>query len=690
MAPPRCVVYDSDEEDSELSSLASPIAPPAPALSPSPRPPRPSPTKAPDTSTSTDPAFFCSVYEDQQRTNVPSNANTRRSVSAEKPGAATSQDPRPSAPSRDDHVWEVPISPQPASPRRRDNAKRKRDDGAPCLWTADVDEQAEDAQHGPTAKKPRNEDAPPSETSRTVLRRSHGPEYDDNDNATILGGAGASHNKTGRGEKDSFFSTSIESTTGSLHHPSGGFSGAVEISIPLAPMTPNTMRQYRVFASSRSDGLVDGDGYGDGDGDGDTRLRADDGPLQQTPQRHPASEAITESTIAYTTPSIYAASGRCSEVHSSVHNATGEPGAGEADSDHVVHRTTPARRDRGAEQASLDLLSSPDILAEAAAPRPQLGRKAFQAFLKEKLKKTSDDGREKVASSTSRRKKGNVTTGDELSADRLDRVSQDDAEWDPSPAAAAPSARKNQPKRPATSSHRRKSQSNDGEDTDTGNEDRAVLCVADSSEDEGGALSPAESACAKEEEEEEEEDRPPRKRGRRKKETKGRATAAGDEAATPAKTPTTAGKPRRGRPKKQKANAPNELSKEVDAASPAAKSEAAEAPTHDVAAESVTDAAKRAGTDDADKPALRETSGNAAAISVSAGTVDHQKAGASITTDDTKTDDTKADDTKGSGRATAKLAAASGSLSSSQGRVPFRVGLSKKLRIAPLLKSMRR
>ncbi|ERS96588.1 hypothetical protein HMPREF1624_06795 [Sporothrix schenckii ATCC 58251] len=284
-------VFDSDDDGDNLSPLSIPLA--SPQLSP--RPFLPFATTVttataatpnlPDTSTSTDPSFFRDVYEEQQRAIgaqlAPQHADlgdnhsrgSTVSVSVDKGG----RDP-----------WAVPSSPiEVAGQQRGSYLKRKREEG-------DRRQQQPHQQ----AKRQKN-------VSVVV-------QLDDLSSGHASEAAKTKKQKTAD-------ETNIEGNT------------VVEtISIPLEPLTPSRLHQYpRLLSSS-----IDDDALAAAHDPSLPRQHGLDLGLETAgpavgaathkdpcENRLPQPEDGTQSTIAFTTPSLYNSSGR--RVPGSSNNITG-------------------------------------------------------------------------------------------------------------------------------------------------------------------------------------------------------------------------------------------------------------------------------------------------------------------------------------------------------------------------------
>lgn len=266
MAASNHEVIDSDDDGDDLSPLSSPLA--SPQLSPLPLPPIETETKTETTtnlahtSTPTDPSFFRDVYEEQQRAigaklapYPPGFDDSYHDILTE--GNAANETDQSS---RD--PWEVPSSPiEVAGQQRGLYLKRKREEGgqASRQSVAAVVVQLEDLSSG-------------NASAKTNAKK---------------------QKKTDTNSVESGTVPSIET-----------------ISIPLEPLTPSRLHQYtRLLSSSiNNDDPLQRQGL---DLSLDMSLEAAR-PLQQPPYEEvlPPNESVTQSTIAFTTPSLYASSGR--------------------------------------------------------------------------------------------------------------------------------------------------------------------------------------------------------------------------------------------------------------------------------------------------------------------------------------------------------------------------------------------
>ncbi|KAL1888975.1 hypothetical protein Sste5346_009243 [Sporothrix stenoceras] len=321
-------VFDSDDDGDDLSPLSSPLA--SPKLSPLPLPPIETETEttttkstnlAHATSTSTDPSFFRDVYEEQQRAIgvqlapfPPGFDDSHHDILAERSAVErSSRDP-----------WEVPSSPiEVAGQQLRSYLKRKREEGQANRQNAAVVVQLEDLC---------NDNAPAQAKKQRT-------------DANI-----------------------------------GGVAALETISIPLEPFTPSRLHQYpRMLSSSINEEPLPRQSISL-----DESLEAAP-PFQQPPYEEilPPNEDVTQSTIAFTTPSVYASSGRRA-LGSSNNNSNSAQKQLKISSNNmdivkeeevvmVAQDSTPTRRTRNAADMA-QILSSPDIIAEPTSresPRHQ-------------------------------------------------------------------------------------------------------------------------------------------------------------------------------------------------------------------------------------------------------------------------------------------------------------------------------
>lgn len=366
MASSKRVVFDSDDDGDGLSPLSSPLS--SPQLSPLPLPPietRIATTTNPhDASTSTDPSFFRDVYEEQQRAIgaqlAPLHTALDDSHSQDDASGNTfdqsSRDP-----------WEVPSSPIEVSGQLRGSyLKRKREEGEQQQQQVNrqnnvsVVVQLDDLNSGSASE--------PAKTKKQ--KRVAGPGHDQTQQNTSA--------------------------------------GLEIISIPLEPLTPSRMHQYPRLLSSNinDDPAVMHDASLPRRLGLDLGLEAAASPARQSQYDDPLppNEGATQSTIAFTTPSLYASSGRRA-LGSSNNNSNSILKQIKTSSSHdmdvvqegvavTAHNATPPRRvHKAADLAQvrfmspsfehhvvlltalyIKIMSSPDIIAEPTtrdSPRRQ-------------------------------------------------------------------------------------------------------------------------------------------------------------------------------------------------------------------------------------------------------------------------------------------------------------------------------
>lgn len=258
MVSSRQEVSDSDDDDNGLSPLSSPLASPSlsyleersqlelPLLAPPPLSTNPA-----DASTSTDPSFFRDVYEEQQ---MMLGSQLHATVDD------FSQHVAPLNVSTERDLWDVPSSPTEVVGQQRESyLKRKREEKLPQV-NASIVVQLDHVSSG-------------NEPTRKRLRTA----------------------------------TSSEDQPGQQDTGTGSGTG-MRISIPLEPLTPAYMHAYPQMLSSSMDDLATSL----------PRLKrtVSDAQTVMTTTRETLYEGplinnnVTQSTIAFTTPSLYASSGR--------------------------------------------------------------------------------------------------------------------------------------------------------------------------------------------------------------------------------------------------------------------------------------------------------------------------------------------------------------------------------------------
>ncbi|KJR81271.1 uncharacterized protein SPSK_01052 [Sporothrix schenckii 1099-18] len=707
-------VFDSDDDGDNLSPLSIPLA--SPQLSP--RPFLPFATTVttataatpnlPDTSTSTDPSFFRDVYEEQQRAIgaqlAPQHADlgdnhsrgSTVSVSVDKGG----RDP-----------WAVPSSPiEVAGQQRGSYLKRKREEG-------DRRQQQPHQQ----AKRQKN-------VSVVV-------QLDDLSSGHASEAAKTKKQKTAD-------ETNIEGNT------------VVEtISIPLEPLTPSRLHQYpRLLSSS-----IDDDALAAAHDPSLPRQHGLDLGLETAgpavgaathkdpcENRLPQPEDGTQSTIAFTTPSLYNSSGR--RVPGSSNNITGNSILRQIkssmghDGDVVLEEVaavatqnaTPLRRARRTADLA-QIMSSPDIIAEQGVREP---RQRNSPLLQEDDEREDDeeggvDWGEPNAQNTTNSIRGQPmqpqsSVADELSIS-LDVPAQSEAvhEFDASYDSlkemrlVKTKTKKKSPKKKPLKK-------------------KAVFIAASDDEDEDVVVTPPPADSENDFSDGHVKSKAPgkRKRGPKKRMEK----ASVERQVEPVQPKPNSTKRPRGRPKRQKAPLPEEETDEdilvqsivedemayeseqpqtdANMAAPDSESDGEadlEPPTPVKAKGKKGKAGKKAVAKDKkeskagrgrraarvdvqhtisqeavdEKPVLGQTSGNTSATSsVKAEAVDaggdlkDQKTAVAVKEEEPPLRNTPAPE-RG-------LLSTGLNTTASQGRVPYRVGLSKKFRIAPLLKMIRK
>ncbi|CAK7223600.1 hypothetical protein SBRCBS47491_005265 [Sporothrix bragantina] len=670
MSSSRQEVFDSDDDGDELSPLSSPLA--SPQLSPLPlheepsqlelvelseqpepseRPTMPLSTNPADASTSTDPSFFRDVYEEQQRAlGAQLDATTNEYDNHDNQVAAAvvvERDP-----------WEVPSSPiEVAGQQRGSYLKRKPDEGRQRTNNASVVVQLDDTSSGGgTAGEPA------TKQRRTTL--------DD-----------SSMERQGMG---------------------------LEISIPLEPLTPSRMHQYPQLLSSSIDNSL-------AIPQDESLPQIQAALVHQEPydETIPA-DAATQSTIAFTTPSIYASSDRRA-VGSSSNNtnprqmkSSYEMDVIQEDGTIAVSSATPQRAPTNTTDL-VQMMSSPDIFAEPASmqkpPRPQ------NLVIEERDEDEMDDDDEeedelgahsprrekKAARSTPRQPQFRSSVEDELSIsidipvqdNTAHEIGESDAPYDSPPKKAVPKPRSKLTKTKTTII----AASDDDDDSGGGIFDDIALPPppVDSESDFSDAKTKVKSNA------------------KSKKAQKKKVTVAESVLQKPKRS--------RGRPKKTILDEEEEEAPKVDPVDdheavvriklPEAEqdTEAVQAPTKGKRGRKPGKKGKGGGTNSnaeetptevvIDETALSTTSGNTSLPGSFKGQVNGEENAEAK--DEEKAEETKKEQPlpSDSKPAPAPTGLSSGLLSTglnttNMGRVPYRVGLSKKFRIAPLLKVIRK
>ncbi|CAK7207655.1 hypothetical protein SEUCBS139899_010466 [Sporothrix eucalyptigena] len=660
----RQEVFDSDDDGDVLSPLSSPLA--SPNLSPAQPyeetsqpelpelPELPLSTNAADTSASTDPSFFRDVYEEQQRAlgaQLLATAKDHDERYATTTAASTTVERDP---------WEVPSSPiEVAGQQRESYLKRKRDE-----------------------ERQRN-------NVSVVVQL--------NDISSGSGEPAAKQRKT----------------AGTNNSSLGQGSMGLEISIPLEPLTPGRMNEFpHLLSSSINNSMaVPHD-------ESLPPLRA--ASALQTPYNDSApNDAVTQSTIAFTTPSIYSSSGRRAQGSSNNNNNTNSRQIKSSHDMDVIQEneaaavcsTTPPRKARKAADLA-QILSSPDIIAEPTGarklPRQQSPKIEEHGGDWEDQEEDADweahtSYPAKATSKPSQRHpRRRASVEDELSIsidvpaqnDIVHEIGEADASYDSPPKKAVPKAKSKQQKSKAVFIA--------ASDDDDDEIDEVILPPAGDSE------SDFSDASAK-----------PKPKAKTKKEQKKKEATADPAQGKPKRT--------RGRPKKSKQA--DEEDEKADAIDPDDNYEAvmkvelpeAEVDTEaDAKSDSKTEQAQTKGkrgkkakkggrgcksantTTEAvpieitiDDTALSKTSGNASVPSSFKGIVDGEEN--KKVKDEEKAEEKEEEKPLPSisrptlapaGLPTGLLS--TGLNTTGQGRVPYRVGLSKKFRIAPLLKVIRK
>ncbi|CAK7213043.1 hypothetical protein SCUCBS95973_001665 [Sporothrix curviconia] len=689
MSASRQEVFDSDDNGDDLSPLSSPLASPRlspfplheepsqlelvelpelPGLSgPSEQPTLPFSTNPADVSTSTDPSFFRDVYEEQQRAlGAQLNATTNEydNQAAEEMAEETAT-VAVAVPERD--PWEVPSSPIEVAGQQR----------------------------GSYLKRKRNEE----------LQRAN----DDVPVAVQLNGDGGSREPATKQRRRT-------TTVGSgLEHQGMG----LEISIPLEPLTPSRMHQYPQLLSSSIDNSLA------------LPLSRD----ESLPHIHAVStyqapydatvpaDAVTQSTVAFTTPSMYASSGRRAVGSSSSnHNTNSRQLKSSHDMDIIqendtiaVSSATPPRQARKTADMA-HIMSSPDVIAEPASlrgpPRPQSPvvdehdeneRDAVNEEDDEWEAPTSRRGKT-TARSTQRRPQRRSSVDDELSisidipvqSKALHEIDESDTSCDSPPRADASKTKHKQTKAKAVVIA---ASDDDDDDSDGGRiDDLAPPPHPADSESDFSDAGPKKKSTAKS-----------------KKAQKKKGTAADPVPEQPKRS--------RGRPKKAKLNEDeggaqtmdpdNDYEALVRDVLPGAErdTEADSRPEGKSVAQAKGKRGRKTGKggkgrkDSNAETAPTETATNDAALSTTSGNASLPgsfKAEANGEENVEARDEEKSEEAdkkqplpNDSKPTPAPAGLPSGLLSTglnttSMGRVPYRVGLSKKFRIAPLLKVIRK